>query len=288
MSSRSSQQWPPAGRSRIVRGEVAHWRGVPSSHSFSYPIFSFLVDLDELPRLSIAPRIFGVNRRAVLSIFNEDYLAGAGDLRAKVEMLLRERGVSAAPARITLITMPRYFGYVFNPVSFFACFDRDNRVVGLITEVHNTFGEAHIYPLVCEPSSMPVVWRFPKEFFVSPFFDTEGGYVVTLEKADEELSIRVDLEKDQKIVFSATLAGIGEPVTRASLFKLLWRYPVTSLLTMPRIHRQALNLFFKVGVCPFQKPRPSHPYTIRSQQNMIHRSRLWLLSVLRRLRVGEQ
>lgn len=277
---------PYVPRSRIIRGEVAHWRGVPQEHSFAYPIFSFALDVDELTQLSISPRLFGVDRRAVLSVFSRDYLAGEGTLRAKVEMLLRGRGVSVSPARITLITMPRYFGYVFNPVSFFACFDGEDRVIGLITEVHNTFGEAHIYPLVCEPSPMPVVWRFPKEFFVSPFFDTEGGYVVTLEKAGADLCIGVDLEKDQKRVFSATLAGTGEPLTRVSLLKLLWRYPVTTLLTMPRIHHQALNLFFKVGVCPFEKPRPTHPYTIRSQQNMIHRARLWLLAVFRSRRAG--
>jgi DUF1365 family protein len=247
-----------------------------------------MLDLDELEEISIAPRLFGVNRRAVLSIWNRDYLKGEGALRSKVEALLREQGVDPSPARITLVTMPRYFGYVFNPVSFFACFDAAGRVLGLITEVHNTFGEAHLYPLVCEPAEMPVVWRFPKEFFVSPFFDVEGGYRVTLEQAGEDLSIRVDLEKDENVVFSGSLIGRGSPLTRSAVLKLLWRYPITSLLTMPRIHHQALKLFFTVGACPFEKPRPSHPYTIRSQQNMLHRARLALLAWFRRCRTQKR
>lgn len=271
--------------SRIALGEVAHWRGVPTQHTFSYPIFSFMLDLDECEQLSVAPRLFGVDRRAILSVWSRDYLRGEGTLRAKVEALLREQGVCNSPARITLVTMPRYFGYVFNPVSFFACFDGDGRVLGLITEVHNTFGEAHIYPLVCEPSEFPVTWRFPKEFFVSPFFDVEGGYRVTLAQAEEDLSITVELEKDEKVVFSGSLIGHGVPLTRQSLVKLLWRYPITSFLTMPRIHHQALKLFFKVGACPFEKPRPSHPYTIRSEKNMLHRARLALLALFRSWRM---
>jgi DUF1365 family protein len=271
-------------RSAISYGEVAHWRAVPKEHSFSYPIFSFLLDLDELEAMSFRSRLFGVNRWSVFSIVYADYLSGKGTLREDVERVLREQGREHMPARITLITMPRFFGYVFNPVSFFACFDAEDRIIALITEVHNTFGEAHIYPLTCEPTSVPVEWKFPKEFFVSPFFDLQGEYSLCVESVASELSIRVDLAREGQRVFSATLRGSARPLTLGRLMQTLIRYPLTSLLTMPRIHGQALRLFFRVGACPFEKPQPHHPCTIRSRQNIIHRARLALLSLLRKAR----
>lgn len=270
--------------SKIMWGTVDHWRKGPKEHSFDYPVFFFALDLDELETLSIAPRLFAYERRAIFSVRNADYLQGDGSLREKIEKVLREHGQQVKPARITLFTSPRYFGYVFNPVSFFACFDEAGHVLGLITQVNNTFGETHIYPLVCEPSTMPRTWRFPKGFFVSPFFDTEGEYEVILAQAGDSPELRVDLFREGERVFAASMRGDGEPLTRARLCATLKRFPITSLLTMPRIHGQAMNLYFKVGAKVYERPTPTSPYTIRSRQGLIHRVRLWFLALLRRAR----
>lgn len=272
--------------SKVSWGEVGHWRAGPREHAFSYPVFTFELDVDEIERLKVAPRLFGYERRAVFSIRSKDYLVGEGGVRAKVEQVLLQNGQSIRPEKITLITMPRYFGYVFNPVSFFACFDQEGRVLGLVTQVNNTFGETHVYPLVCEPSPMPVVWRFQKEFFVSPFFDTSGEYEVTLGQVGSSLSLSVDLYRDGEKAFAATLEGKAEAVTRSRIWATMRKYPITSLMTMPRIHGQALALFFKAKATPFPRPEPSSRYTIRSRQNIIHRARLALLSLLRALRRG--
>ena len=275
-----------ACRSSIAFGEVAHWRAEPRQHSFSYPIFTFQFDVDELDAGSVLSKLVGavffrVNARAIFSVREDDYLRGPGNFRQRVERVLQEVGVVQSPHRITLITMPRYFGYVFNPVSFFACFDANECVVAFVTQVNNTFGETHVYPLVCEATPLPKVWRFSKEFFVSPFFDREGDYEVILRGEGKELSVEVNLEKDKKRAFSATLAGKAEPISRRRFLRTLANFPLTTFLTMPRIHLQAMTLYFAVRTCPFRKPTPIHPYTIRSRQNIIHRSRLALLSVMK-------
>jgi DUF1365 family protein len=141
-----------------------------------------------------------------------------------------------------------------------------------------------VYPLICEPTQLPVTWRFSKDFFVSPFFDTEGDYEVILKEEGQTLSIEVNLEKEKKRAFSATLRGVAEPLTRRRLWQVVRRYPLTTFLTMPRIHLQALTLYFAVRTCPFKKPTPNHPYTIRSRQNIIHKARLALLSLMRTAR----
>lgn len=271
-------------RSRIVWGSVAHWRKAPREHSFSYPVFSFEFDVDELSTLSVSPRLVAYEKRAVFTVRADDYLEGEGSLREKAERVLERHGCHEKPTRITLVTSPRFFGYVFNPVSFFACFDASDRVIGLITQVNNTFGDTHVYPLVCSPTPMPVVWRFSKDFFVSPFFNMEGMYEVALESEGESLSIRVDLHKEGEKVFAANLRGTGTPLSRGQVLATLRSFPVTSLLTMPRIHGQAVRLYFKAHAPVYTRPEPTSSYTIRSKQNIIHRSRLALLSLLQKAR----
>jgi cyclopropane-fatty-acyl-phospholipid synthase len=214
-----------------------------------------------------------------------DYLEGAGTIREKVERVLVKHGQTEKPARITLITSPRYFGYIFNPVSFFACFDSHGRVLGLITQVNNTFGDTHVYPLVVkEPSAMPVQWHFSKDFFVSPFFNMEGTYEVALESEGETLGVRVDLHKEGEKVFAASLRGDAESVSAKRLWATLCRFPITSFLTMPRIHGQAMALYFKARAYVYERPHPTSADTIRSRQNFIHHARLGLLSILRAFR----
>jgi cyclopropane-fatty-acyl-phospholipid synthase len=274
-------------RSKIAWGEVGHFRATPKQYGFSYPLFTFELDLDELESSSFWPLFFSYNRRALLSVRSSDYLGGDGSLREKVERLLSVHGVSERPYRITLMTMPRFCGYIFNPVSFFACFDRDGRVLGLITQVNNTFGESHVYPLVCQPSEIPVTWRFTKEFFVSPFFDREGEYTVVLEAEGEKLGVLVELEREGVKAFSAYLRGAAQELTPGCIVRTLVRFPLASLLTMTRIHLHALVLHFKVGLTPYLKPAPRSSYTFHSKQNLIHRARLWLLARFRS-RQGER
>jgi DUF1365 family protein len=268
-------------RSKVAWGKVGHFRAAPARHGFSYPIFTFELDVDELERLRVGRWLFRSDRWALLMLRSSDYLSGEGTLRQKVEAVLQSQGISTSPSRITLMTMPRFCGYIFNPVSFFACFDAQNRVLGLVTQVSNTFGETHVYPLVCAPQAMPVTWRFSKEFFVSPFFNREGTYRVVLESEGDQLSVVVDLEKDGQTVFSSYLRGEAQTLTTMRVLGTVLRFPFTSFLTMIRIHFQALVLYFKRRLTPVERPEPNSPNTIRSQQDSIHKVRLWLLSLLR-------
>ncbi len=48
---------------------------------------------------------------------------------------------------MTLVTNLRILGYVFNPASFFLCRDERGTLRVVVVEVHNTFGERHLYTL---------------------------------------------------------------------------------------------------------------------------------------------
>ncbi len=57
--------------------------------------------------------------------------------------VLARHGLQAADGEIWLQTFPRVLGYVFNPVSFWLCHDRDGLLRAVLAEVNNTFGEHH-------------------------------------------------------------------------------------------------------------------------------------------------
>lgn len=268
----------------ILWGSVKHRRTVPTEHTFSYPLAFFSLDIDSLGDHEIRARMFSHNRWGFYSIHDEDYLPGRGDLRQKVESMLSQRGASRTPDQILLLTMPRLCGYVFNPVSFFVCFDSEGQVFAMLTQVTNTFGETHVYPLISNGGALPVSWKFSKKFFVSPFFDSEGEYEVRLTDVGGSLWIDVDLYREGERVFESTLKGEGVAINSAAILKTALKYSLSQFLTMTRIHIQALFLYFRAGACPFEKPRPSDVDTIRSQQNWIHNVRLRLLAYLKRLR----
>lgn len=276
-------------RSRISWGKVYHWRGVPREHEFTYPMLTLTLDVDELSQLPIAKLIFSQGRGSILSVRPTDYLAAAEipeglSLRERVEAFLARSDEARRPARITLVTMPRYFGYVFNPVSFFYCFDEHDKLFALVTQVNNTFGETHIYPLRCTPRDLPVEWKFSKEFFVSPFFSRDGEYTLRADAVDDRLLVSVALQQEGRRVFFGALQGEYKPLTSGRLLITLLRFPITILLTMPRIHLQAVVLYLKAKVLVFIKPPPDHTATIRSKQSFVHRVRLGFLRVLKRLR----
>ena len=65
------------------------------------------------------------------------------------DLVLERTGRAARPGPIRLLTHLRYFGYSFNPVSFYYVFDAtDTRVETIVAEITNTpWKERHAYVL---------------------------------------------------------------------------------------------------------------------------------------------
>jgi len=142
-----------------------HRRFAPKAHHFAYRIFLFAIDLDELAALPRRLRLFSVDRPNLYSFRDRDYLptgeplhngparaaapapAPAPALKDRVVAYLAERGVDLAGGRVLLVTLPRIFGYGFNPVSFYFCTNRAGEMVAALTEVTNTFREMKPYYL---------------------------------------------------------------------------------------------------------------------------------------------
>jgi len=268
--------------SGVFLGEVFHQRNTPTMHEFTYPLFSLRIRLSELPELSRRGGVlFSNNSFALFSIYDSDYLTGKIDdsnqsIETKVRNLLSKQGVTEDVAYVDLVSHPRLLGYVFNPVSFFLCYRQTDDLVAIIAEVHNTFGEKHLYVLSsgsieeCSENKSPSrpykIYQTDKQFHVSPFFDRSGSYRFAVKEDEKCLDLRVSLLHDSEMVFTSRLLGNKRlPWNAYSLVRVLFTYPGSILLTMSRIVYQASLLKFRRKLKVFTKPIASHPMTIESR-----------------------
>jgi hypothetical protein len=178
-----------------------------------------------------------------------------GDPAVSLEDAVRdlvERETGSRPAGpIRLLTHLRYFGYCFNPASFYYCFDPGGRrVETIIVEIHNTpWGEAHCYVLPAHRSEHPLAnWRrhrFEKKFHVSPFIDMNIHYDWRFRLPGQRLNVHmIDYENGSKL-FDASLALQRRQLNRDSLTRVLIDYPLMTGKVIFLIYWQALRLVIK-------------------------------------------
>jgi hypothetical protein len=135
-------------RSALYTGSVMHRRLRPKPHRLRYRLFWLLLDLDEIDGLDRRLRLFSRNRFNLFAFHDRDLGdGGASPLAEQVRRKLAAAGMPDAGAGISVLTMPRMLGYVFNPLSVFFCRDADGALAAIVDEVHNTFGERHTYVL---------------------------------------------------------------------------------------------------------------------------------------------
>ncbi len=239
-----------------------HW---PVEHHFTFPYYFYVFDLDELDEINGSVKIFNHNKWNIVSIHDKDYLAGSGSIKEKILHYLQGAGYADGIFRIELVTNARYFGYVFNPVSFYYCYRQDGSVHAVVAEVNNTYGDRHIYILDNKSGKkfVPIKITHGKEFHVSPFNDLKGHYEFSFEEPKGAFRISITLVRDEGVILEAVLSAKASPLTSATLTKTILKYPITSFVTIPRIFIQALKLFFIKRLKFNDRPEPSSAMTIK-------------------------
>ena len=237
-------------RSHLLEGTVRHRRARPFSYGLEHSVWYAAIDLAELPDLDRRLRLFGHDRRAVAEFRDRDHLPmPARDLDAEVRAHLRTEGEDPADWRITLVTNLRVLGYVFNPASFFLCRDQEGAIRVVVTEVHNTFGERHLYTLrrVVEDGTAGSSFTagMDKDFFVSPFISMDGRYRVHIRDEPEGLRLAISLRQDGEILLSTSLVLRRLSLTDRNLLRMLLRHPLVTHKTIVLIHYHALRLWLK-------------------------------------------
>ena len=231
----------------IYNGIVKHQRFKPIEHSLNYKTFSMLLDLDEIENLAKNISIFSLNKFNIFSFYNIDHGArDGGSLKDWVQKNIKKFNISNNVTKIKLLCYPRVFGYVFNPLSIFYCYENNN-LKAIFYEVINTFNEQHTYIFKIKDNEK-IEQKCKKKFYVSPFMDMETYYNFKLLNPNKKLSIFIRQTNGEETVLTATQTGDKKEFSFKQLLINFFRYPLMTIKIISSIHYEAFFLWKKGAI----------------------------------------
>ncbi len=237
----------------IYSGFVTHKRFKPKKHFFTYKTFSLLIDLKEVKNLEKKIKFFSYNKFNILSFYDIDHGQRDGSsLVVWVKNILTKAKINIGTGTIKLLCYPRFFGYVFNPLSIFYCYDDNSNLKAILYEVKNTFNEQHTYVFPASKSSNLILHKCNKKFYVSPFMEMKTFYNFRLLKPGKILNVFIKQRDNQGTLLTACQAGKRIEITSKNLFVQFLSHPLMSFKVIAAIHFEAFRLWLK-GVKYVQK-----------------------------------
>ena len=218
-------------------------------HVFRYPLFMLFLDLSELEDVFRGRWLWSVKRWAVARFRREDHFGDPDEpLDVSVRRLVETETGRRPAGPIRVLTHLSYFGYCFNPVSFFYCYDeRGEAIQSILAEVNNTpWGERHVYVLEGDDCARLQQEFEPKKVMhVSPFMAMNVDYRWRFTNTDRRLIVYMETSSDNEKIFDATLSLERREITGLSLARALLRHPLMTVRVITAIHWQAFLLWLK-------------------------------------------
>jgi len=251
--------------SAIYAGTVRHRRFAPVENAFRYRLFLMYLDLAELPELFESHRLWSVGRANIAWFRRRDFL---GDPRIPLDQAVRrlvgERTGLEPAGPIRMLAHLRYFGYCFNPVCFYYCYDEaDADVAAIVAEINNTpWLERHPYVFAAQHNEHSVRhwrrYRFRKQFHVSPFMDMDIDCDWRFRVPGEKINVHMINHRQGKRIFDASLDLRRREISTAQLSRVLIQYPLMTAKVTAMIYWQALKLH--------RKGAPFYPHPNRGRR----------------------
>jgi DUF1365 family protein len=229
----------------------------PKAHQFQYQVLMFYIDLNEVSNLFSIPFFFSSTFPRLLGFDRDRYLTGSDSLEQAVKDLIFKKTGKKHEGPVRLLTQISYFGFCFNPVSFYYCFDAEERLRFIVSEITNTpWNERSSYVHEVDHQKKHHRYEFQKDFHVSPFMPMNLHYVWNFSTPEFEndsgvsqkfLSVHMedwDQEKTRK-VFDATLLLKPRPWSASHLIASLLMFPLLTFKSFVAIYWQAFLLKLK-------------------------------------------
>ena len=172
---------------------ISHTRRRPWKRHFTHRSTYWVVDLDRLPDHGVLARFEA----------RDHFGDPEATIRDNVAAFLARHGLDLGSGRVLMATNARALGYCFNPISVFWCRDNAGAPLATIVEVHNTYGDRHVYLVHPDDDGRACV---AKAMYVSPFHGTDGEYDLIVPEPDERLQVVVRLTGADG-VFDASVQG---------------------------------------------------------------------------------
>ena len=232
--------------SSIYNGTVIHKRFKPKTHFFKYSVFSLLIDLSELNQLDSNIKFFSFNKFNLISFFEKDH--GDRDGSSLIEWVkknLDKNNINSKNIRIKLLCYPRILGYVFNPLSVFFIYDSSEKLISILYEVKNTFGEQHTYIFKVNDNLKYFEHSCSKKFHVSPFIEMDCNYFFRILKPCEKVSVIIDQYQTNEKILYASQDGTRVDLNSKELLKSYCKHPLMTFKIISAIHFEAFKLWTK-------------------------------------------
>tara|TARA_Y100000816_G_C25908599_1_gene473903 strand:- start:6 stop:767 length:762 start_codon:yes stop_codon:yes gene_type:complete len=231
----------------IYNGVVTHTRFKPVKHFLKYNTFSILIDLDEIQKLHEINFIFSYNKFNIFSFYDKDHGERDGQpLKNWVLNKLKDFKVNSRINKVKLLCYPRVFGYVFNPLSIFYCYEKDC-LRAIFYEVKNTFNEQHTYIFETKNNNS-IEQSCKKKFYVSPFMEMETFYDFKLKYPSEKLFVSIKQKDKYGVLLSAVQTGNKKKFNLKQLLINLFKYPLMTFKIITAIHFEAFLLWKKGAI----------------------------------------
>ena len=235
-------------------GTVRHRRFVPTLREFAPKLFLAYLDIDALPGSLDRLPLWSARRPAPVRFRPRDFLDGTDrPLGPAVRDLVQARLGRRPTGPVRLLAQLRTFGWLFNPLAVYYCWTSDRRALdAIVLEVSNTpWHERHWYVLDAQDHTTTTTTA--KAMHVSPFLATDLDYRITWTVPNDDLNLRIEVERDRTPIFDAELELRRTPISRGRAITVLARYPLLPQRVSAGIFANAALLFAR-GVPVFRHP----------------------------------
>jgi len=237
--------------SSIFSGQVSHARKTPLQHAFRYGVYMAFLDLGELDEVFKGRWLWSTRRMAPVRFRRKDHLGNPDiPLDQAVRELVEKRTGSRPEGPIRLLTNLTWFGFCFNPISIYYCYETDGTTLDtIVAEVNNTpWGERCCYVMIKAMNTVDEVTRrfhTAKAMHVSPFMGMDVTYDWLLTAPDDELVVRIGTRADNARFFNAALVLKRQEINGVNLATTLIRYPLMTFKVVAGIYWQAFRLWLR-------------------------------------------
>ena len=232
--------------SSIYIGNVIHKRFKPKIHFFKYKVFSILLDISEIDILDKSLKIFSYNKFNIVSFYDADHGPRDGtSIKEWVIKNLNDNRINTENIKIKLLCYPRIFGYVFNPLSVFFIYNKNSKLISILYEVKNTFGEQHTYVFKTKENENYIKHTCKKKFHVSPFIEMDCTYFFKILKPSEKISVIIDQYDEEGKLLYASQDGDRIELNNKNLVLSYLRHPLMTFKIIVAIHFEAFKLWTK-------------------------------------------
>ncbi|MEK9575367.1 MAG: DUF1365 domain-containing protein [Gammaproteobacteria bacterium] len=230
---------------KLINCEVMHQRLSPRKNAFKYDVYYLGIPLSQIESNAIGETL-NLNRFGLHSFYEKDHGYRDGtSLKAWLYDMF-DAYKFEKPKEVFLISMPRILGYVFNPVSFWFCWNSKDELYAVVSEVNNTFGETHSYLTYLDDKDTNGDYVAKKVFHVSPFLEREGYYDFQFSLSDDSIKIHINLfDSNKEKILLTSLSGKFDDLNSMSLKRAFFRVPFATMKSIFLIHFQAVKLLLK-------------------------------------------